>query len=133
MHQRLQVLWSGAEMHTNPPNSHSSHLCITMIPNVHMGKLGLGELTLSWDHITGGWQGKNEMTEALPLDPTLQTKSLQVGYPRSRIIPATSQLGEVCVLANPYHLEDHSPEDHSPEVFQTCATGVPIMSQPKGI
>lgn len=44
-------------------------------------------MTLSWDHVTGGQQGQKEMTESLSLDPMLQTKSLKVGYPRSRIIP----------------------------------------------
>lgn len=87
MHQRLQVLWSGAEMHTDPRNSHSSRLCVTMVPVGRMGKLRLGAVTLSWDHVTGGQQGQKEMTESLSLDPMLQTKSLKVGYPRSRIIP----------------------------------------------
>ena len=36
----------------------------------------------------------------------LQTKSLKVGYPRSRIIPAASDLGVFCVLADKCHLED---------------------------
>ena len=67
------------------------------------------------------------MTEGLYLDPTLQIKSLHVGYQWSRIIQATSQLGVVCVLANTCHLEDPSPE-----VFQTCATEVTIMDQMKG-
>ena len=49
MHQRLQVLCSGAEMHTNPPNSHSSRLCVTMVPVGRMGKLRLGAVTLSWE------------------------------------------------------------------------------------
>ena len=44
-------------------------------------------MTLSWDHVTGGQQGQKEMTESLSLDPMLQTKSLKVGYLRSRIIP----------------------------------------------
>lgn len=92
MHQRLQVLWSGAEMHTDPRNSHSSRLCVTMVPVGRMGKLRLGAVTLSWDHVTGGQQGQKEMTESLSLDPMLQTKSLKVGYLRSRIIPPRHRL-----------------------------------------
>ena len=41
--------------------------------------------------------------------------------------PDNSHLGVVCVLADPCHLEDPSPE-----VFQTYATGVPIMAQQNG-
>lgn len=130
MHQRLQVLWSGAEMHTDPRNSHSSRLCVTMVPVGRMGKLRLGAVTLSWDHVTGGQQGQKEMTESLSLDPMLQTKSLKVGYPRSRVIPPPPdlQLGVVWVWADPCH-----PEDPRPEVFQTCATGVRAVAQHKGI
>lgn len=130
MHQRLQVLWSGAEMHTDPRNSHSSRLCVTMVPVGRMGKLRLGAVTLSWDHVTGGQQGQKEMTESLSLDPMLQTKSLKVGYPRSRIVPPppASQLGVVWVWADPCH-----PEDPRPAVFQTCATGVRAVAQHKGI
>lgn len=51
------------------------------------GETEPGVVTLSWDHVTGGQQGQKEMTESLSLDPMLQTKSLKVGYPRSRIIP----------------------------------------------
>ena len=51
------------------------------------GETEPGVVTLSWDHVTGGQQGQKEMTESLSLDPMLQTKSLKVGYLRSRIIP----------------------------------------------
>ena len=50
-----------------------------MVPMGRMGNLRLGEVTLSWDHGTSGWQGQMEMTGDLSLDPTLQTKSLHVG------------------------------------------------------
>ena len=86
-------------------------------------------MTLSWDHVTGGQQGQKERTESLSLDPMLQTKSLKVGYPRSRVIPPPDlQLGVVWVWADPFH-----PEDPRPEVFQTCATGVRAVAQHKGI
>ena len=101
-----------------PPNGFGccpqSLLCIAMVPTGHMGNLSLGELTLSWDHGTGGWQGQKEITECLPLEPTLQIKSLNMGYPRSRIIPATSHLGVVCVLADTCHLEDPSQRSSKP-------------------
>ena len=67
-------------------------------PHGLMGHLGLGEVPQSWDHETNDWQGKKEMTEGLSLETPLQTKSLHVGCPRSRIIPTTSHLGVVCVL-----------------------------------
>ena len=72
MHQRLQVLWSGADMHTNPPNSHSSHLCITVVPTGRIGNR-LKDVTLSWDHVNGGLLGQTGMKEVQSLDPTLQT------------------------------------------------------------
>ena len=78
MNQRLQALWSSAEMHTNLPNSHSSRLCITMVPTGHVLTLRLMDVTLSSGHLTGGQHGQNEMREVLYLDPTLQTKSLKV-------------------------------------------------------
>lgn len=90
MQQRLQVLLSGVEMHTNPPTSHSSHLCVAMVPVGRMGNIRLGAVTLSWEQVTCGWQGLNETTESMPLEPMLQTKSLKVGYMRSRIIPPMS-------------------------------------------
>ena len=114
-----------------PPNGFGCqpqcHLHIPMVPAGHIGKLRLWEMTLSWDHGTGGWQGPKEKREDLCLDPTLQTKSLHVGYPKSRIIPAASQIGVVCILADTCHL-DHP----SLEVFQTCSTGHAIIAQPKG-
>lgn len=92
MHQRLQVLWSGADMHTNPPNSHRSPLCVTMVPVGRMGILILGNMTLSRIHITGGQQGQNEMTESPFVDSMLQTISVKLGCPRSRINPPALQL-----------------------------------------
>ena len=83
-------------------------------------------MTLSWDHVTGGQQGQKEMTESLSLDPMLQTKSLTMGYLRIRIIPPTSQLGFVCVWADPWH-----PEDPSPEVFKNCAIEFPVIHHQK--
>lgn len=56
------------------------------------GETEPGVVTLSWDHVTGGQQGQKEMTESLSLDPMLQTKSLKVGYLRSRIIPPRHRL-----------------------------------------
>ena len=108
-------------------NSHSSHLYYNG-SHWSLGETETGGMTLSWDHITRGQQGQNEMIEGLSLDPMVQTKSLNVGYPKSRIIPPTLQLRFSCVLAYPCH-----PEDPSLEVFQICGTGVHIMAQQKGI
>lgn len=92
MHQRLQVLWSGAEMHTNPPNSHSSHLCVTMVPVGRMGIQILGNLVLSRIYITGVQNGQNEMKESLSVDSMLQKISVILGCPRSRIKPPLPRL-----------------------------------------
>ena len=86
-----------------PPNGFGcqpqSHLCIARVPIGRMGNLRLWEVTLSWDHGTGGWKGQKEMTEDLCLDATIQTMSLNVGYPRRRQLPAATQLVVVCFLS----------------------------------
>ena len=92
-----------------PPNGFGcqsqSHLCIPMVPTGRMGNLRLGEVTLSWDHGTVGWQVLKETAKSLSLDTTLQTHFLQVGNLRSRIIPTTSHLGVVCDLIHTGNLE----------------------------
>ena len=91
-----------------------------------MGILRLGELPLSWDDGTSGWKGKKERTKGLHLYTTHNNKSLHVEFPRRRIIPSMSQLGDFWVMENTCHLEDPKTSFH-----QTCATGVPTMAQPK--
>ena len=48
----------------------SKAMCV--FPTGHMGNLRLGEVTLYWDHGTGGCHGQKEMSEGLSLDPTSQ-------------------------------------------------------------
>lgn len=130
MHQRLQVLWSGAEMHTDPRNSHSSRLCVTMVPVGRMGKLRLGAVTLSWES-RHWWAARPEGDDRKPVSgPHAPNQVSQSGVPEKQDHPPApaSQLGVVCVWADPCH-----PEDPRPEVFQTCATGVPAVAQQKGI
>ena len=112
-----------------PPNGFGCqpqrHLWIPMGPIGRMGNMSLGEVPLPWDHGTGGLLGQKERMEGLPLGTTHRTKSLHVGYPRRRIIPTTSQLGDFCVMDNTCHLE--GPQS---SFFQTCATGIPTTAQP---
>lgn len=130
MHQRLQVLWSGAELHTNPPNSHSSCLCVTMVPIGCMGILCLGNMTLSRVHISGWQNGQDEMTESLSVDSTLQTISVKLGCPRSRINPPPLP----CNLSLSSLLQPMSPRrTQYGQVFQTCSTGIPIVAPQNGI
>lgn len=91
-----------------------------MVPTGRIGKMRLGEVSLSWNHGTSGLQGQKEITEGLFLDPTHQNLVSQIWAPKEQDIPTTSTLGVVCVLADPCHLEDPGPE-----VVQTCVTGVP--------
>ena len=49
-----------------------------------------------------------------------------MGYPRRRIIPVNSLLGEFCVMENTCHLENPQSSFH-----QICATRIPTMAQPK--
>ena len=71
-----------------------------MVPTGRMDNLSLGEGPLPWDPRIGGWKGKMEMTEVLPLDTTPKTTSLHVWYPRRWLIPTTLQLVGFCVINN---------------------------------
>ena len=87
MHQRLQVLWSGAEMHTDPPNSHSSRLCVTMVPVGRMGKLRLGAVTLSWES-RHWWAARPEGDDRKPVSgPHAPNQVSQSGVPEKQDHP----------------------------------------------
>ena len=87
MHQRLQVLWSGAEMHTNPPNSHSSRLCVTMVPVGRMGKLRLGAVALSWES-RHWWAARPEGEDRKPVSgPHAPNQVSQSGVPEKQDHP----------------------------------------------
>ena len=70
-----------------------------MVPVGRMGILILGYMTLSRILITGGQQGQNEVTESPFVDSMLQTISVKLGCPRSRINPPPALHLEVIFFA----------------------------------